>query len=130
MRKTTSILIGAILLLVSLGIVMLASTSSVKGSVRFDDPQYFLKRQLVWLLLSVCIGVVVVRFDYHWWRKFAAPLALVSVVLLALVFVPGIGLEIKGSRRWLGIGPLSLQPSEIAKFSVVVVLMPSRGGGW
>lgn len=122
MRKTSSTLIAVVLLLLSLGIVMLASTSSVKGTASFDDPYYFLKRQLIWLFLAVLVGAVVVCFDYHWWQKLSVPLALVSVVLLALVFVPGIGLKAGGSNRWLCLGPLTLQPSEFAKFSIVIVL--------
>ena len=122
MRKTSSTLIGIVLALLSIGIVMLASTSNVRGSASFDDPYHFLKRQLVWLLISVAVGYGVVRFDYHWWQKLSAPLVLASGVLLCLVFVPGIGAKIGGSYRWLRVGPLSFQPSELAKFTVIIAL--------
>jgi cell division protein FtsW len=109
MRKTSSTLIAIVLALLSLGIVMLASTSSVRGVARFGDPHYFLKRQLIWLSLAVAAGVIATRFDYHWLRRLSVPLAVVSVVLLALVVVPGIGTEVGGSRRWLRLGPMSVR---------------------
>lgn len=123
MRRTLSTLIGIVLALLSLGIVMLASTSSVRGTGTFGDPYYFLKRQLVWLVLSVVAGIAVARFDYHLWHKLAVPLAIVSIIGLGLVFVPGIGLHAGGSSRWIRLGPVrSLQPSELAKFAVIVGL--------
>jgi len=125
MRKTSSTLVAIVLILLSLGIVILASTSSVKGSSDYDDPQYFLKRQLLWLAVALAVGLAVSRFDYHWWQRLAVPLAVVSVILLLLVFVPQLGPRLGGSRRWLRLGPLSLQPSEFAKFCTVIVL-----SGW
>lgn len=122
MRKVASTLIAIVLILLSLGVVMLASTSSVRAASRFGDPYFFLKRQVVWLLISFVAGTAVIYFDYHWWRKFAAPLTALAIILLVLVLVPGIGAKIGGSNRWLRLGPLSLQPSELAKFSVVVGL--------
>lgn len=128
MRKTSSTLVAVVLVLLSLGIVMLASTSSVKGTASFDDPHYFLKRQLVWLFISLVVGVALTRFDYHWWQKLSVPLAVISVVLLVLVFVPGVGSKVGGSHRWLRVGPLSLQPSEFAKFSVIILLASWMAG--
>lgn len=122
MGKTASALIAAVVILLSVGIVMLASTSTVRGSAAFDDPHYFLKKQLVWLLIALLSGVLFARFDYHWWQKLAVPVAGVALVLLTLVLVPGIGRMIGGSRRWLRIGPFSVQPSEFAKFAMIVLL--------
>jgi len=124
MRRASSALVGIILVLLSLGIVMLASTSSVRAATVFDDPQYFLWRQLAWLFIGVMVAVAVARFDYHWWQKriVVVPLLAVSLALLALVLVPGIGVRVGGSSRWLRLGPFSLQPSEFAKFGVVIVL--------
>lgn len=120
MRKTSSTLIVIVVALLSLGIVMLASTSSVRGSATFHDAHYFLKRQLVWLAVAVVAGWCVLRVDYHVWQRWVLPLVLTAIVLLAIVLVPGIGTKIGGSRRWLRLGPLSVQPSEFAKFAAVV----------
>jgi len=122
MRKTSRTLVAIVLALLSLGIVMLASTSSIKGATTFNDPYYFLKRQLIWVSLSLVAAMILFRFDYHWWQKLSIPLMIVSVGLLVLVFVPGIGLRVGGSNRWLRLGLLSFQPSELVKFSTVVVL--------
>lgn len=122
MRKTASTLIVIVLVLLSFGIVMLASTSNVKGTSTFGDPQYFVKRQLLWLFVALLIGAGAVRFDYHWWRKLAVPLVVFSVILLVLVLIHGIGRKVGGSYRWLSLGPMSLQPSELAKFSAIIGL--------
>jgi cell division protein FtsW len=122
MRRTSSTLIAVVVLLLGLGIVMLASTSHVKASASFDDPYYFLKRQLAWLAVAIAGGVAVARVDYHAWRRWAGPLAVVSVLLLVVVWMPWIGLNVKGSSRWIRLGPFSVQPSELAKFTTVIGL--------
>lgn len=122
MRKTLSTLITIVLALLSLGIVMLASSSSVKGSMELHDPLFFLKRQVIWLFMSVVVAAITVRIDYHWWQKLALPLAVSALIMLILVFVPPFGHSAGGSSRWLRLGPFTFQPSELGKFSVVVVL--------
>jgi cell division protein FtsW len=121
-RKTASALTAIVLLLVALGVVMLASSSSVRGAERFHDSYYFLKRQLVWIGISVALGVGAALFDYHWWQKVAPALSGLAVVLLAAVFVPGIGAKVSGSYRWIKLGPLTFQPSEYAKIAGVITL--------
>lgn len=117
MRKTSSTMVAIVLALLSLGIVMLASTSTVKGATSFGDPHYFVKRQMVWLFISLAASVFLVRFDYHWWQKLSLPIAaVVGVMLLAVFAFKGIN----GSHRWLRIGPVSVQPSEFAKFVCIV----------
>jgi cell division protein FtsW len=115
-------MIVIVLALLSLGIVMLASTSNVAGEKVFSDPHHFLKRQLVWLFISLVAAIAFVRFDYHWWQKTAVPIAIAAVVLLVLVFVPHIGVKVGGSHRWLRLGPLSFQPSEFAKFACIIAM--------
>lgn len=122
MRRTSSTLVTTVVILLALGIVMLASASSVKGMASVHDPHFFLKKQLVWLFLSLVVGGVVVLFDYHWWQKLAFPLLGVSVFLLVVTLIPGLGTEAGGSRRWLHLGPLSFQPSELGKFATIVGL--------
>ncbi|RKX42239.1 MAG: putative lipid II flippase FtsW [Verrucomicrobia bacterium] len=117
MRKTLSLFIGIVLILVTLGILVLASASSAK----FDDSTYFWKRQLIWLALSFCGACVTARFDYRFYQKLAIPVAAFSVLLLVLVRIPGIGTIINGSYRWLSIGPLTVQPSEISKLAMIML---------
>jgi cell division protein FtsW len=122
MRLNSTVLLGLVLALLSLGIVVLASTSSVRGEVAYGDPYHFLKRQLLWLGLSLAAGGLLFRFDYHGWQKLAGPVALGAVLLMGLVLVPRLGLTVGGSTRWLCLGPLSFQPSEAAKFGLVAAL--------
>jgi cell division protein FtsW len=131
MRKTPTILVGIVLLLLALGIVMLASASSVKGNAVYKDSSYFLIRQLIWLVAAVVAGTVTASIDYHRWLKWWKPISIISGVLLVLVLVPHIGVKINGSHRWFRLGPISTQPSELAKFAVVIMLsswMATRKG--
>jgi len=125
MRKTPAILVGIVLLLLALGIVMLASASSVKGSDVYKDSHYFLIRQLIWLAMAVCAGGVTASIDYHQWKRWWIPLATVAVVLLIVVLGCH---KVNGSHRWMRLGPISVQPSEFAKF-VLVIMMSVRMAG-
>jgi cell division protein FtsW len=122
MWKTSTILVLLVLCLMVFGIVMLASTSGIKAQDLHGDPQYFVKRQLLWAFLAVIAGVIFAKWDYHRWRYLAVPVFIISLVLLMLVFVPGIGVKIGGSRRWLHFGPFGFQPSEFGKFALILIL--------
>ena len=117
MQKTLSLFIGIVLVLATLGILILASASSAK----YDDASYFVVRQLRWLVIAFCLAYVAMHFNYQFYRKLAIPLAVVSILLLVLVRIPGIGHEINGSWRWLKFGPLTLQPSEISKLAIIML---------
>ncbi len=114
------ILFFAVIALLSFGVVMVYSSSAVSAYVNFDDSYYFLKRQLIWVTLGITVMLVTLNVDYHVWRKFAKPTLLLTIVLLILVLVPGFGKVVNGARRWLGFGSIYLQPSEIAKLSMVL----------
>lgn len=123
MQRTITLLIAAVLILVTVGLVMLASASMVKGAADEsfrNDPAYFVKRQGVWMALALVAAGVCARFDLRWMKKAALPLAAACAVLLVLVRIPGIGTEIKGSWRWLRFGPLTVQPSEFAKVGIIL----------
>ena len=117
MRRTISLFIAIVLILVTLGVLILASASSAK----YDDASYFVRRQLIWLALSFCAAAVAARFDYRFYKKLVIPLSAVSIILLILVRIPGIGTMINGSWRWLRIGPLTVQPSEISKLAIIML---------
>ncbi len=117
MRRTISLFIAIVLILVTLGVLMLASASSVK----YEDASYFWVRQLIWLALSFSLACVATRFDYRYYRQLAVPVAAISVLLLILVRIPGIGTIINGSYRWLRLGPITIQPSEISKLAIIML---------
>ena len=122
MWKTPTVLIIIVLVLLTFGIVMLASTSGVKALSIYNDSYYFVKRQVLWLILALLAGSIAAKLDYRIWRHMAIPVFIGAFVLLVLVFIPGVGVKIGGSRRWLHMGPLSFQPSELAKFSLILIL--------
>ncbi len=125
MRKTLTTLALTVVLLLGLGIVLLATASAVRAQGLYADPHFFVKRQLLWLALSAAVVFAVSRFDYHWWKETPIlPVGFYALVVIALllVFCPGIGGKVKGSYRWLNLGPLRMQPSEFAKILTVITM--------
>jgi cell division protein FtsW len=110
------------LVLALVGLVMVFSASAVVAASRFQDPVYFLKRQLAWLTCGLLLLYVASRMDYNLWRKVAPPLVGLTVLLLIIVLIPGLGVTSKGARRWLRLGLVSVQPAELAKLAMVVYL--------
>src|SRR5436189_2356408 len=106
MKAATSLLLFAVLSLVVLGIVTLVSASTGQQEARY------LVMQPIWAGVGLVALGAAAWFDYRWFRKFWWVLLLVAVGLLALVWVPGIGITKKGAARWIGYGGLRLQPSE------------------
>jgi cell division protein FtsW len=108
------------LVLALIGLVMVFSASGVVAGNRFHDAIYFLKRQVAWLLFGFILLQISSRLDYLIWKKLAVPILILTVALLVLVLMPSIGVAAKGARRWLKLGPISLQPAEMVKLVVVL----------
>jgi cell division protein FtsW len=119
-RRTDILLLMVTLMLVAIGLAMVYSTSAVVGHERYGDSLYFLRRQLAWAALGLLVMGTAWYVPYRSQQRLILPLLLVSLVALSLVLVPGIGKEVGGARRWLALGPLSLQPSELAKYALIV----------
>ncbi|MDD4600773.1 putative peptidoglycan glycosyltransferase FtsW [bioreactor metagenome] len=119
-KSPDPIIFCAIIALLAIGVVMVYSSSAVSAYVNFQDSYYFLKRQLIWVSLGLIAMFLTMNIDYHAWRKLAKPIMIVTLVLLVLVLVPGLGRVVNGARRWLGVGSIYMQPSEIAKLSMVL----------
>ncbi len=116
------VLLGAVLALVSLGLVMVYSASAVTAAEKQGNGFYFLERQLLAAFVGLVVMAAAVRVGYRRLARLAYPMLLLSIVLLVLVLVPGVGTVVGGARRWLRLPGLSLQPAEIAKFTWVVYL--------
>lgn len=109
------------LLLLSLGLVVLFSASyAAAGSKSNMKPTYFISRQALFAGLGIIAMLMASRIDYHRWQKFALPLMLISLALLVIVLVPGIGVEHNKARRWLNLYITEFQPSELAKFAMIL----------
>ncbi len=117
---TYVVLCATIAVLNVIGLVMILSASSVAALSNYGSSWYFFNRQLAWALFGALAFVIAARTDYHAWRRIAPYVLMVTIVLLVAVLVPGIGIVVDGSRRWLGTGPLRVQPSEIAKIALLL----------
>lgn len=102
------------------GLMMVLSSSSVDSLRIYGSSWVFFNKQVIWVILGSIALYVTMRIDYRFWRKWRVPLLIGAAFLLLVVLVPGIGIKVSGSRRWLGFGPFTMQPSELAKFAVLV----------
>jgi cell division protein FtsW len=124
-------LLSTVAVLTFIGLVMVLSSSSVEALANYGSSWLFFKRQLLWTVLGLLTLVAVSRVDYHSLRRVIGPLLIISTVLLLAVLVPGVGVSVNGSTRWLGVGPLRFQPSELAKLALLLYsadLLTRRAG--
>ncbi|MDP3559937.1 MAG: putative lipid II flippase FtsW [Legionellaceae bacterium] len=112
-------LMGAVLGLLVIGLMMVASSSVMISTKYYYQPFHFLFRQACYVMVGLIISLGIVRMDTQVWQKISSPLLLVCLLLLALVLIPGIGKSVNGSRRWLVLGPIGIQVSELAKISMI-----------
>src|SRR4051812_21457676 len=120
-RQSVYVLVLSVGVLIVLGLVMLFSTSAFARDAHGHD-DFFIKRQAMWLGIGFVLCIVAARVDYHFWQKTWYIWFAVALVLLALCYVPHIGLRINGSRRWIKLGSFTFQPSEIGKIAAIVTL--------
>jgi cell division protein FtsW len=118
-------LLLAVAALVSIGVVMVFNVSYFHGEERFGDSLQFVRKHCAAIVLGLVAGVLASRVPSHVYQRAAYPLLLGSLVALVLVLVPGIGVVRGGARRWVDLGLVSLQPSEVAKFALVLYLAAS-----
>ena len=115
-----------VLLLTAIGLVMLLSASFPSAYYETNDPAHYFVRQGVFAIMGVAAMLFIGKINYQRFRALAKPALFVTVVLLALVLIPGIGIMRNNARRWLGIGELlTFQPSEIAKVAIVLYFADS-----
>jgi cell division protein FtsW len=119
-RRTVALLLGSTAFLVGTGLVMVLSASSVSAFADYGDSFVFVQRQAVYALVGVLALVVASRMRVEAWRRLAVPLLLATITMLILVLHPAIGVSAYGSSRWFQLGPVTVQPSEIAKLALVV----------
>ncbi|MBI2011842.1 putative lipid II flippase FtsW [Candidatus Daviesbacteria bacterium] len=109
-------------LLVGFGLIMVYDASVVQAYKDFGDKYYYIKQQLLWALLGFSGLVFCSIFPYQNYKKVALPLFIFSFLLLILVLIPGLGIAAGGAHRWLKLGPITVQPAEIIKLSMIVFL--------
>lgn len=115
------LLFCAVMALLAMGLVMVFSASEVSAYYRYDgDIFFFFKKQLLWAILGFGVMFALANYDYWKLRRFVWPALGLSIVLLVLVLVPGVGKQVNGAQRWINLGFIPFQPSEITKLSLVL----------
>lgn len=115
-------LIAVILVLIGLGMSALFSASFFRAETLFDNPYYFLRKQVMWIGVGLILAFVASRISLELVKKLLPLLMLVCLILVVLTFVPGVGARFLGARRWIFIFGYSFQPSELVKVSLVIYL--------
>ena len=114
-------LLAVIILLTCFGLVMLYSTSSYMAELNYGDDMYYFKKQAAISLACIIAALAISQIDYHILTRFTGVIYGVAAVLMLLVKTP-LGRSANGARRWLNLGPLSFQPSELAKIAVLSLI--------
>ncbi|WP_442962159.1 stage V sporulation protein E [Pseudogracilibacillus sp. SE30717A] len=111
-----------VLILLITGLIMVYSASHVWAEYKYNDPFFFVKRQLLFAGVGV-VGMIIVTFiPYQFWQKYVKVILLICSALLLLVLIPGIGIVRGGAQSWIGIGAFSIQPSEFMKLGLILYL--------
>ncbi len=119
-RRNVALLVGSTAFLVGTGLVMVLSASSVSAFAAYGDSFLFVQRQAVYAVVGVFALVIASRLPVEVWRRLAVPFLLVTIAMLIAVLHPTVGVSAYGSSRWFELGPVTVQPSEIAKLAIVV----------
>ena len=112
--------LAGVVSLAALGVLFVYSASFYSAEVQYGDKFYFLKKQLLGFILGLAAMLLLSRLDFSRWKRPGLPALLIALVLLAAVLIPGVGQTHYGATRWIGVGPVSVQPSELTKFAFVL----------
>ena len=115
-------LLFPVLFLVGIGVVMVYSASSALALKKFGSDYFFLKKQAVFTLSGIIVLVICRHFPYRFYRPLSYPVLLLSLVFLIALFIPQFGVSAGGATRWLRVGRFTFQPSELARFALVIYL--------
>lgn len=121
--RSDVILILTTFALAVFGLVMIASAGIARSMAVYDEPYYFLIHQFLYgFIPGIVVWFVLQGIDYKTWEKWALPFFVATIILLIVVFIPGIGTTFKGAQRWINLGGLSFQPTELCKLSLIIYL--------
>ena len=124
------VLAGTVGTLIILGLVMTFSASFVESTAQTGNAFGIFSRQLLWSVLGMPLLIAAAVTDYHRWRRLAPPLLAIALVTAIAVLVPGVGVTVNGARRWLDLGPLNFQPSELLKVALPLYLASLLAARW
>lgn len=119
-KKLDYTLLASVVVLTLIGLVMVYDSSAVQAFQDFADKYYYIKQQIIWVILGMFALFFFSVFDYHKLKRLALPLFSLSFLLLLAVFIPGLGVAAGGAHRWLKFGPATVQPAEIIKLTSII----------
>ena len=111
----------SVVLMVCVGLVMLLSASTPAARSKYGDSYYFFTRQLIFVVIGFVGMIIISKIDYKIYKKYAHYIFGISLIMLIMVAIPGIGKEFNGSRRWLPLPGFNFQPSELMKLSIAIL---------
>lgn len=115
------ILLTCVILLSMIGLVMVFSASHATALAEYHDSFYYLKRQMAWMIVGFTVMFILAKLDWRVLRRISIPLWGLTIAFLALVMMPGYGVAAGGASRWVSLGPIVFQPSELAKFALIIL---------
>lgn len=121
-KKIDKLILIPIIILSLFGLLMVYSASNVVAKENFNDSFYYFKRQLLFMCLGYIIMIVIMNIDINKLKRLSIIYFIISLILLILVIIPGIGVVRGGARSWIGIGTFSIQPSEFMKIAIILIL--------
>lgn len=122
MRSTRSLIFLVVMVLISIGLVMIYSASSIYAYSSMGNSLYFLNRHLVYLAIGLAMMLLAMAIDINRLKALSKPIIIATIFLLLLVLIPHIGRETAGARRWFRVGLINFQPSELAKIAVIIYM--------
>ena len=114
------VLVFTLLLLLCVGLIALSSASSYTALVTQGDSNYYFIRQLVFAVIGVIVMFIISKIDYSFYEKYGYVIYGIALLLMLMVFVPGLGSTVKGATRWIDLGFISFQPSEFMKPALAI----------
>lgn len=121
-KKLDFYLIVTVIILCAFGLLMVYDSSVIMAFKDFNDSYYYIKQQIIWMIVGFSSLLFFSAFDYHKFKVIATPFFFISFILLLAVFIPGLGVSGGGAHRWLKLGFLTIQPAEIIKLAAVVYI--------
>lgn len=121
-QRFDGLLLVIVVFLCLFGLVMIYDASSVSALGDFGDKMYYVKEQIKWLFIGLAGLFIASTINYRQWYKLSIPLLLITLMLLLTVFIPGLGISAYGAKRWINMGFFVIQPTELAKLSLIIYL--------
>ncbi|WP_297189049.1 putative lipid II flippase FtsW [uncultured Porticoccus sp.] len=122
LRELDQGLLLSTIAIATIGLVMISSASISFAEHSLGDGFYFLKRQVLYMTMGLVVAALFLYLPSRFWYHNAVPLLVVTIILLVAVLIPGIGRRVNGAQRWIPLGPINLQVSEVAKFMMILFM--------